>query len=741
MKSLIIVESPTKAKTIESFLGKRYKVIASKGHIRDLPKSTFGIKEEEDGTLTPKYSISRTSKNKKEETPADIVRKIKKYAKDADKIYIATDEDREGEAIGYHIAVAINLDPEIVPRIVFHEITKSAIQKALKNPRKLDLNSINAQQTRRMLDRIVGYKLSPLLSSKIQKGLSAGRVQSSTLKIIIDKEREINSFKKEEYWTIKAIFEKNIESSIYIFKDIKLNKVSINDEKEAKNIVSSIKKDSFIVNSIEKKKRVAKTNPPFITSTLQQVASTKFGFSLKKTMTIAQKLYEGVKTDKGVFGVITYMRTDSFNISQESIKEAREYIKIEFGKEYVPSNPKKYITKKKRAQEAHEAIRPTTINFAPIIANKFLSDDELKLYTLIYNRFIASQMNDAQLETQTILFSGKETVFKALGKKLVFDGFYKILGYEDSNTLIKNIKKNQKVNLDKLDDKQNWTEPPARYNPASIIKKIEDLEIGRPSTYAPTIANLETRKYIKIDKKRIFMTEIGTTVIEILEKHFSDIVDSNFTSNMEDNLDKIAYENIDWQKILQDFYKSFMEKIKEGQEKIISLKIATPTGKFCPDCKEELYLKKGRFGEFIACSGFPKCKYTANTDFKAKPKPEMTDKICIKCSKFMVIKDSKRGKFLACSGYPKCRNTKPLIPERILDIPCPYCGKALLEKNGVKSIFFGCEDYPDCRFISKTEPIDKKCPKCKTNMTYRELKTGNFHKCLSKKCKYVNKLS
>ena len=739
MKKLIIVESPAKAKTISNFLGKEYKVIASKGHIRDLPKSSFGIIEEEDGKLTPKYSISRTSKTK-QEPPSEIVKKIKEYAKNIDEVYIATDEDREGEAIGYHITIAIKRDPEIIPRIVFNQITKSAIEEALKNPRKLDMNSINAQQTRRMLDRIVGYKLSPLLASKIQKGLSAGRVQSSTLKIIAEKEREINSFEKEEYWTIKATFEKNINSLIYSFKDKKLTKLSIKNEEMAKDILLSVKKDNFTTTSIEKKNRIVKTNPPFITSTLQQTASLKFGFSLKKTMIIAQKLYEGVKTNKGVFGVITYMRTDSFNLSEDSTKEAREYIKVEFGTKYVPSEVKKYVTNKKRAQEAHEAIRPTSIEFSPIMANKFLSDDEFKLYTLIYNRFIASQMENAKLESQVILFSGKETTFKATGKKLIFDGFYRIIGYENSDTLITNIKKDIKVHLDKIEDKQNWTEPPARYNPASIIKKIEELEIGRPSTYAPTISTLEIRQYIKIEKKRIFITEIGTTVIEILEKHFSDIVNSNFTSNMEDNLDKIADEQEDWQKVLQDFYKPFMKKIEEGKKNILSLKVATPTGKFCPDCKSELLLKKGRFGEFIACSNFPECRYTANKDFKSKPKPELTDKKCNKCDKFMVIKDSKRGKFFACSGYPKCKNTKPLIPERVLEIPCPDCGKKLLEKQGVKDIFFGCEDYPNCKFISKTEPIEEKCPECKTNMTCREFKIGKVHKCLNKKCKYLRKL-
>ncbi|MDQ1325841.1 MAG: topoisomerase, partial [Campylobacterota bacterium] len=419
MKNLIIVESPAKARTITNFLSKEYKVIASKGHIRDLPKTTFGIEiDEKTGDLVPKYAIPRDANA--------TVKELKKLAKEAETVFIATDEDREGEAIGYHIAKAIGKDPQTLPRIVFHEITKSAIMHALETPRKVNMDSVDAQQTRRLLDRIVGYKLSPLLANKIQKGLSAGRVQSSTLKLVVDREREIKAFQPEEYWTIDAKFQKEIDASIFEYNGLKIEKLTIKNEADAKEIVSAAKNESFCVLAIEKTKRNTKTPPPFMTSTLQQSASTQLGFSPKKTMMVAQKLYEGVKTDKGVMGVITYMRTDSLNLAKEAVDAAREHIKTNYGDAYLPSKTKNYVTKSKGAQEAHEAIRPTMVEFDPRIASSFLAPDELKLYRLIYNRFLACQMTEAQLESQSILFKGDTCTFKASGKKLLFDGFYKV---------------------------------------------------------------------------------------------------------------------------------------------------------------------------------------------------------------------------------------------------------------------------------------------------------------------------
>ena len=728
MKNLIIVESPAKARTISNFLGKNYKVVASKGHIRDLPKSSFGITVDENGVFIPKYSIPR------EVNPT--VKELKKLAKEAETIYIATDEDREGEAIGYHIAMAIKKEPESLPRIVFHEITKTAIKHALENPRKLDMDAVNAQQARRLLDRIVGYKLSPLLASKIQKGLSAGRVQSSTLKLVVDREREIKVFKPEEYWTIDGLFEKNIESSIFAFDGNKLDKMSIKNEAMATEIVESAGKENFVVESLEKKERKSKTPPPFMTSTLQQSASTQLGFSPKKTMMIAQKLYEGVKTDKGNMGVITYMRTDSLNLAKEAIENGRTYILNNFGEDYLPPKTKNYSSSSKGAQEAHEAIRPTLVDFSPLIAKDYLSGDEFKLYRLIYNRFLACQMMDARLESQTLLFKGEKSTFKASGRKLLFDGFYRVTGYGEKDKLLPELKKGQKVILDDIKPEQHFTEPPARYNEASLIKKLESLGIGRPSTYAPTITILQTRKYIELEKKRIHPTEVAFTVIEMLEEHFAEIVDSAFTSNMEEDLDKVDDGTLDWQKVLSDFYEPFMKKIADGKENIKSQKMAIPTGEMCPKCGNELLRRKGRYGEFIACGNFPKCKYTTDLDGNAPPEPEKTDIPCSKCGEFMVIKDSKRGKFLACSSYPKCKNAQPLIPPRELSVPCPKCGSKILEKEGKRGIFFGCDNYPKCRFISNGEPLERKCPECESMVIHKVLKTGEVYDCIDKKCKW-----
>jgi len=727
MKNLIIVESPAKARTITNFLGKDYKVIASKGHIRDLPKSTFGITvDDETGDLVPKYSIPRDAN--------PIVKELKKFAKEAETVYIATDEDREGEAIGYHIAKAIGKEPTELPRIVFHEITKSAIQHALEAPRKIDMDSVDAQQTRRLLDRIVGYKLSPLLASKIQKGLSAGRVQSSTLKLVVDKEREIKAFKPEEFWTIDALFQKNIDASIYDYNGLKIEKLTIKNESDATEITTAAKSESFVVASIEKTKRKTKTPSPFMTSTLQQAASTQLGFSPKKTMMVAQKLYEGVKTNEGTMGVITYMRTDSMNLAKEAVESAREYIKATYGDKYLPSKAKSYVTKSKGAQEAHEAIRPTMITFDSKMAADYLSVDELKLYRLIYNRFLACQMTEAELESQSILFKGDKCTFKASGRKLLFDGFYKVTGHGDKDKLLPDLKKGQAVSLDDIKQEQHFTEPPARYNEASLIKKLESLGIGRPSTYAPTVTTLQTRKYIELEKKRIHPTEIAFTVTEMLEKHFSEIVDSGFTANMEETLDEVAEGNTDWQTILKAFYTPFLQKVEDGKKNIKSLKVAIPTGEDCPKCGSELLLRKGRYGEFIACSNFPKCKYTKNTDGTEVPQPEETDEKCEKCGSMMVIKNSKRGKFLACSAYPKCKNAKSLEPAKELTVPCPECGGKLQEREGRRGKFFGCVNYPTCKFIANFEPVDKKCPECDYIMGKKTLRGKEIYECF--KCKH-----
>ncbi|BCD68783.1 type I DNA topoisomerase [Nitratiruptor sp. YY09-18] len=724
-KNLIIVESPAKARTIKNFLGKEYEVIASKGHIRDLPKHSFGIKIEEDRFI-PQYRIDKDH--------TDITKKLKELAKKAERVYIATDEDREGEAIGYHIAQAIGKKPEELPRIVFHEITRSAIQKALENPRTLDMNRVNAQQARRLLDRIVGYKLSPLLASKIQRGLSAGRVQSAALKLIVDREREIKAFVPQEYWTIDALFNKTIDASLYKYQDKKLNKLDIKNREQAEEIVERVKNEEFIVAKIEKKKRVTKSPAPFMTSTLQQAASGQLGFSPKKTMMIAQKLYEGVQTPKGITGVITYMRTDSLNIAKEAQEAARELIAKKFGEEYLPQKPKNYATKSKGAQEAHEAIRPTMLDFTPEVAKEYLTSDELKLYTLIYNRFLASQMQDAIFETQTIYFKSPSTTFKATGRKLLFDGFYKVLGNEDKDKLLPELTEGEKAELTKIEAHQHFTEPPARYSEASLIKTLESLGIGRPSTYAPTISLLQARNYVELEKKQLKPTDIAFTVIETLEKHFPDIVDSNFTAKMEEELDEIAAAKKDWQKVLKEFYDPFIELIEKGKKEIKSQKVAEPIGRACPECGAELVKRKGRFGEFIACSAFPKCKYTEQLE-ENKTEQQPSEEVCEKCGSPMIVKQGPRGAFLACSAYPKCKNTKPLAKQepKKLDVKCPECGGEIVERFSRRGKFYGCANYPKCTFISKFEPTEHKCPECGYIMAARTYRNKDVYECI--KCK------
>ncbi|MCF6331268.1 MAG: type I DNA topoisomerase [Sulfurimonas sp.] len=731
--NLIIVESPAKARTITNFLGKNYKVIASKGHIRDLPKSRFGITmDEETNELVPKYSVAKDK--------AAILKEIKDLAKKADNIYIATDEDREGEAIGWHIAHAIKKDPAELPRIVFHEITKSAIKHALDNARSIDMDMVNAQQARRLLDRIVGYKLSPLLASKIQKGLSGGRVQSSTLKLVVDREREIKAFVPVEYWSIDTSFKADIEANLISHNGKKISKLTIENKDSAYAIVDSVKEDSFIISKIETKQRKSKTPPPFMTSTLQQTASSKLGFTPKRTMMIAQTLYEGVKTPDGTSGVITYMRTDSLNLAKEAVSMVRGVIENRFGKKYLPKEPKVYNKKSKGAQEAHEAIRPTMLAFTPEIAQKFLKADEIKLYRLIYERFMACQMNDAEFEQQSIIFKGQNSEYRASGRKLTFDGFYALTGAEDKDKLLPILKEGDKAQIQSIKAEQHFTEPPARYSEAALIKKLESEGVGRPSTYAPTIATLSSRTYVSIEKKQIIPTEMAFTVTDILEKNFANIVDISFTANMEEKLDEVADGNMDWQKLLSDFYFPFMKQIDEGKEKIVSLKIAKPLGRACPKCGEELLLRSGRFGNFVACSGFPKCKYTEQVDEdgnKVEKKEEGSDEICDKCGKEMIVKTGRNGQFLACSDYPDCKNTKSInVEEKTSETPCPDCGGKISQKNSRRGPFWGCENYPDCKFISKFEPTTIKCKeKGCTNglLAERTYRNKDVYECV--KCK------
>ncbi|EAI8624725.1 type I DNA topoisomerase [Campylobacter lari] len=689
MKNLIIVESPAKAKTIGNFLGKDYEVIASKGHIRDLPKTSFGIKIE-DENFKPEYRISNDH--------SSLVKELKEKAKKAKTIYLATDEDREGEAIAYHIAKAINKDENSLPRIVFHEITKSAIENALKNPRSLNINSVNAQQTRRLLDRIVGYKLSPLLNQKIQKGLSAGRVQSAALKIIVDREREIKVFIPLKYFSIDMIFEKDLQAELVEFQNQKIEKLSLTNEDRAKLIFEACKNANFKIKDIESKDRKIAPQAPFMTSTLQQSASNRLGFNPKKTMMIAQKLYEGVKTHQGIMGVITYMRTDSLNIAKEALEEVRKLIKNDFGKEYLPSKANIYTTKSKGAQEAHEAIRPTNLSFTPKLASEFLEKDEARLYTLIYNRFLASQMNPAISQTQNVYAKSNEASFKISGRKILFDGHYKVYGDMDKDKILPNLKLEDILNIQNIELNSHFTEPPSRYSEAGLVKKLENLGIGRPSTYAPTISLLSAREYVRIDKKQIIPNEIAFVVTEVLEQNFSDIVDSDFTSKMEDKLDIIAEGKMDWQEVLREFYFPFMRKIDEGKKNIKSQKTFTRLDETCPDCGGELAIRKGRYGEFIACLNFPKCKYSRNLKQETQNEEKSEKKL----------------------------NT--------IGVKCPSCQEGeIVERFSKRGKFYGCSAYPKCNYISKYKPSEEKCSKCGETLIIKELKKGTFLECL--KCK------
>ncbi|EAK0963901.1 type I DNA topoisomerase [Campylobacter upsaliensis] len=692
-KDLIIVESPAKARTISNFLGNKYEVIASKGHIRDLPKTSFGIKIEEDH-FVPEYRISKDH--------SALVKELKEKAAKAGQVYLATDEDREGEAIAYHIAKAIGKDENSLPRIVFHEITQSAIEHALKNPRKLNINSVNAQQTRRLLDRIVGYKLSPLLGQKIQRGLSAGRVQSAALKIIVDREKEIRAFVPLEYFSIDMIFSKDLEAELVEFDAKKLEKLSLTNKDRAKLILEECQKAQFIVENIESKERKIAPPPPFMTSTLQQSASNRLGFTPKKTMMIAQKLYEGVKTHQGTMGVITYMRTDSLNLAKEAVKGAREFIKEHFGKEYLPSKENIYTTKSKGAQEAHEAIRPTNLSFTPELAAKYLEKDELRLYTLIYNRFLACQMNPALSQSEGVFVRGGRALFKISGRRVLFEGFYKVYGDMDKDKILPEFKKAEVLKTQKLTMSNHFTEPPSRYSEAGLVKKLESLGIGRPSTYAPTISILSARDYVVIEKKQLKPNEIAFSVTELLEKNFSDIVDSHFTSNLENTLDEIAENKADWQETLKEFYYPFMRKIEEGKSTIKSQKTFTKLEEKCPECGGELAVRKGRYGEFIACLAFPKCRYSRNLkeDNAEKKEAKKPNGIGVKC--------------------PKCKDGE------------------VVERFSRRGKFYGCNHYPKCDFVSNYKPSEEKCEKCGEMMVIKELKKGTFLECL--KCKIKKEL-
>ncbi len=679
-KALVIVESPSKAKTIGKFLGGHYKVLASVGHVRDLPKSKLGIDVEND--FEPQY-ISIRGKG-------DIIKELKREAKNASKIYLATDPDREGEAISWHLAFLLGIDPDKPCRIVFNEITEKTIKAAIKNPRPIDIDLVDAQQARRVVDRLVGYQISPLLWRKVRRGLSAGRVQSAALKILCDRETEINNFKPEEFWNIVAEFEKD-KSFTAKLTEYKGKKIVIENEEQNNAVLKELKNGRFAVSSIEEKDRVRKASAPFTTSSMQQDAANKLNFSTRKTMMIAQQLYEGIEIKgKGTVGLVSYIRTDSVRISDEARAAAKDYIIEKMGAEYYGGGI--YFNKKKDVQDAHEAIRPSYAELEPDSIKDSLTKDQYNLYKLIWNRFIASQMAPARFKAVNAVITNGDYDFKAVGSKLLFDGFLKIYNSakeKEEDKILPDIKEGEELKPVKVEGEQNFTQPPARFTEASLVKELEDKNIGRPSTYAPIVATLLDRKYISKDKKSLVPTELGFIVTDMMVQYFKEIVDVGFTAQMEDDLDDIEIKGVNWKEVVGSFYGTLKEDLDIADKEIEKVEFeAELTGEVCEICGKPMAVKYGRFGSFAACTGYPECKNT-------KPLVQSTGVKCPKCGKDIVVRRSKKGRvFYGCSGYPACDQSywnKPINKE------CPKCGQLLVEKKG-KDSKYACSNS-ECDYI------------------------------------------
>ena len=772
-KKLVIVESPAKARTIEKILGKDFNVMASLGHVRDLPQYRFGVNVAED--FAPFYEVP---KNKK-----DTVQKLAKAAKGADAVYLATDPDREGEAISWHLLEASNIKGMPVQRVVFHEITKNAITEAFDNPREIDMDLVDAQQARRVLDRVVGYRLSPLLWRKLEKGLSAGRVQSAALRMVSDREQEVTAFVPKEYWTIEADLNKQKAAKKTAFRALlhnqkgKRGKISIDDEAQSKAIATALEGAAYTVAKVDKKQAKRNPSPPFTTSTLQQEAGRKLRFTAKKTMAVAQQLYEGLPVgNEGQIGLITYMRTDSPSVSNEARNEARRYISEKFGAPYVPTSPRAYRARSKGAQEAHEAIRPTSSYRDPAAMKSYLSNDQSKLYELIWKRMVASQMSSALIDQTTAhietasgwredasrsdelhattMGSPPSYLFRATGSVTAFPGFL-TLYHEDADDTANSEKQpplpelslGESLEFLALQQKQHFTQPPPRYTEASLIKALEENGIGRPSTYAPTLSTIQDRKYINKEKGRIHPTELGLRVNALLNEHFPDIVNLGFTAEMEQEFDEISRGEREWVPVIREFYDPFQEALDKASEAIPD----EASGLVCEKCGEPMTVKAGRNGRFLSCSGYPKCK-------NAKPlpgqEPEETDIFCEKCERPMVIKVGRYGKFLSCTGYPECKNARPLPgdereqPEETDEV-CEKCESPMVIRSGRRGKFLACTAYPKCKNTrplpgderEQPEKTDEACEKCASPMVIRSGRRGKFLACTAyPKCKNTRPL-
>ena len=731
-KNVVIVESPAKARTLEKFLGKDFSVKACGGHVRDLPAKRLGVDVEKN--FEPKYVVIK-GKSK-------IIKALKEAVKKAKVVFLAPDPDREGEAIAWHLKFL--LKSKNVKRIEFNEITKSAVLEAVKNPRDIDLKRVNAQQARRILDRLVGYKISPILWKKIRKGLSAGRVQSVTVRLIYDREKEIEAFKPKEYWSITASVSPKEKEEIFQAKLIEKagKKIAIGNEKTAKSITNELEKAPFLVNKINRREQKRNPSPPFTTSTLQQEAARKLGFRARKTMMIAQQLYEGVEvTEEGSQGLITYMRTDSVRVAKTAQDEARRFIESEYGKNFYPKETRKF-KKKKQAQDAHEAIRPTSSFRHPEKIKDSLTSDQFKLYSLIWSRFLASQMASAVLDLVSIDVGAGSYTFRATGSTVKFEGFMKAYietkeeerEEEEESQMLPALQEGESLDLKELLPKQHFTQPPPRYTEASLVKELEQKGIGRPSTYAPILGTITNRGYVIREGRTLKPTELGVIVTEQLVKHFSTIMDIKFTAHMEDDLDDIVAGKMDWIDTLKEFYEPFSKTLERAAVEMEKLKKETMTSEICPKCGKNLIIRQGRYGDFMACSGFPKCRFTKSLQSEID-KHVKGHEICEKCGKPMTIKSGRFGSFLACTAYPKCKNIKPILKK--VGVKCPNCDGELIERRSKKGrLFYGCSNWPKCKFATWSRPLPEKCPKCGSLLVEKKLKGKMVKKCSGKTCDY-----
>jgi DNA topoisomerase I len=744
MKSLVIVESPAKAKTIAKYLGKNYTVKASVGHIMDLPKSKLGVDIEKD--FEPKYIVIKGK--------APVVKELKSAAKKADRILLATDPDREGEAIAAHVAEVISgsiKDAEVY-RVLFNEITKKAILLAIEHPGKVDVNKVDAQQARRVLDRLVGYQISPILWKKVQRGLSAGRVQSVALRLICEREEEIKAFVPEEFWSLTALLEGKTPPQ-FEAKLIKRDeeKLRVKNNEEAQKILADLQGRPYSVAKVEKKERRRNPVPPFTTSKLQQEAGRKLGFTAKRTMGIAQSLYEGVDVGKeGTVGLITYMRTDSTRVGKEAQDEARELIASKYGKDYLPDKPPVYASAKS-AQEAHEAIRPTSVMREPDVIKKYLENDQYKLYKLIWNRFVASQMNPAVIDQTSVDIKAGDYTFRATGSVVKFPGFMavymeekpedQVSDDENGEAVLPPLTEGEALTLIKLDPKQHFTQPPPRFSEALLVKTLEEKGIGRPSTYAAIISTIQDRHYVQKVENKFRPTELGVLVSDLLVNHFPVVMDVAFTARMEEELDKIEEGQMRWVDAVRDFYKPFSESLEKAQAEMKDFKSEqTPTDITCEKCGKPMIIKWGRNGQFLACSGYPDCKNTKpfvrkeNGEVEAAPE-ETTDEKCPKCGSPMVIKRGRFGKFLACSRYPECNHTQGMST----GVTCPEDGGKIVERRSrFGKVFYSCSNYPTCKFAIWYKPVLRPCPQCGAPFLVEKYskKTGPYIACLKKECGY-----